>query len=51
MEIYKQLGDNSSLQQGTRSRYYLRTLKMFNVWMRKLIWFPGSPKVSSELIC
>ncbi|TVU11856.1 hypothetical protein EJB05_45465 [Eragrostis curvula] len=28
----------------SRSRFYLRTQKLFDVWMRKLIWFPTSPK-------
>ncbi|WVZ81782.1 hypothetical protein U9M48_029124 [Paspalum notatum var. saurae] len=44
MEIHKQLAEGSSVRQGGRSSYYLRTQKLFNVWMRKLIWFPSSPK-------
>jgi hypothetical protein len=47
MEIYKLLAEGNGTQQGSRSRYYLRT-QVFDVWMRKLIWFPSSLKVSSE---
>jgi hypothetical protein len=34
MEIYKLLAEGNGTQQGSRSRYYLRTQKMFDVWMR-----------------
>lgn len=44
MEIHKRLAEDSSVQYGGRSSYYLRTQKLFNVWMRKLIWFPSCPK-------
>ncbi|GJN29159.1 hypothetical protein PR202_gb17356 [Eleusine coracana subsp. coracana] len=44
METYKRLAGNNGAQQGSRSRYYLRTQKLFDVWMRKLNWLPTSPK-------
>ncbi|OQU76157.1 hypothetical protein SORBI_3010G100516 [Sorghum bicolor] len=44
MEIHKRLAEDSGVQHGVRSSYYLRTQKLFNVWMRKLIWFPSCPK-------
>jgi hypothetical protein len=45
MEIQKQLAEDSGVQQGSRSSYYLRTKKLFDVWLRKMIWFPSCPKV------
>jgi len=51
MEIHKRLAEHSSVQHGGRSSYYLRTQKLFNVWMRKLIWFPSCPQVSSKFYC
>ncbi|CAL5043538.1 unnamed protein product [Urochloa decumbens] len=44
MEIHKQLAEDSGVQQGSRRPYYLRTKKLFDVWLRKLIWFPSCPK-------
>uniref|UniRef100_A0A0D9WNT4 Uncharacterized protein n=1 Tax=Leersia perrieri TaxID=77586 RepID=A0A0D9WNT4_9ORYZ len=44
MEIQRRLDEDSGIQQGTRSRYYLRTQKLYDVWMRKLIWLPASAK-------
>ncbi|TVU10636.1 hypothetical protein EJB05_44180, partial [Eragrostis curvula] len=43
--IHQRLAEDSGVKQGSRSRFYLRTQKLFDVWMRKLIWFPTSPKV------
>ncbi|GJN11977.1 hypothetical protein PR202_ga30217 [Eleusine coracana subsp. coracana] len=46
MEIHQRLAgnNNNGEQQGSRSRYYHRTQKLFDVWMRKLTWLPTSPK-------
>ncbi|KAG2610500.1 hypothetical protein PVAP13_4KG193600 [Panicum virgatum] len=44
MEIHKQLTEDGGVKRGSRSSYYLRTQKLFDVWMRKLIWFPSCPK-------
>ncbi|RLN13299.1 hypothetical protein C2845_PM09G07710 [Panicum miliaceum] len=44
MEIHKQLTEDSGVKQGSRNSYYLRTQKLFDVWMKKLIWFPSCPK-------
>ncbi|OEL28387.1 hypothetical protein BAE44_0010595 [Dichanthelium oligosanthes] len=44
MEIHKRLAEDRGMQQGSRRSYYLRTKKLFDVWMRKLIWFPSCPK-------
>ncbi|KAL6606952.1 hypothetical protein ACP70R_042605 [Stipagrostis hirtigluma subsp. patula] len=44
MEIHKRLAEDSGVQYGSRSRFYLRTQKLFDVWMRRLIWFPSCPK-------
>ncbi|RCV21062.1 hypothetical protein SETIT_4G107400v2 [Setaria italica] len=44
MEIHKQLAEDSGVQQSSRRSYYLRTKKLFDVWLRKLIWFPSCPK-------
>ncbi|KAG2605207.1 hypothetical protein PVAP13_4NG108100 [Panicum virgatum] len=44
MEIHKQLNEDGGVKQGSRNSYYLRTQKLFDVWMRKLIWFPSCPK-------
>ncbi|KAG8094289.1 hypothetical protein GUJ93_ZPchr0012g19932 [Zizania palustris] len=38
MEIHRRLADDSGMQQGTRSRYYLRTQKLYDVWIRRQIW-------------
>uniref|UniRef100_A0A0E0DZS6 Uncharacterized protein n=1 Tax=Oryza meridionalis TaxID=40149 RepID=A0A0E0DZS6_9ORYZ len=40
MEIHRRLAENSGIQQNTRSRYYLRTQKLYDVWMRRLMWLP-----------
>ncbi|GJN38328.1 hypothetical protein PR202_gb27358 [Eleusine coracana subsp. coracana] len=46
MEIHQRLAgnNNNGEQQGSRSRYYHRTQKLFDVWMRKLTWLPTSHK-------
>ncbi|KAF0903226.1 hypothetical protein E2562_025793, partial [Oryza meyeriana var. granulata] len=44
MEIHRRLAEDSGIQLGTRSRYYLRTQKLYDVWMRRLIWLPTCAK-------
>ncbi|KAF8723609.1 hypothetical protein HU200_021566 [Digitaria exilis] len=44
MEIHKQLAEGRGVRHGHMSSYYLRTKKLFDVWMRKLIWFPSCPE-------
>ncbi|KAL6861323.1 hypothetical protein ACP4OV_017023 [Aristida adscensionis] len=44
MEIHKRLAEDSGVQHGVRSRFYLRAQKLFDVWLRRLIWFPSCPK-------
>uniref|UniRef100_A0A0E0L9W7 Uncharacterized protein n=1 Tax=Oryza punctata TaxID=4537 RepID=A0A0E0L9W7_ORYPU len=41
MEIHRRLAGNSGIQHNTRSRYYLRTQKLYDVWMRRLMWLPS----------
>nr|CAB3470171.1 unnamed protein product [Digitaria exilis] len=45
MEIHKQLAEGRGVRHGHMSSYYLRTKKLFDVWMRKLIWFPSCPEL------
>nr|CAB3494873.1 unnamed protein product [Digitaria exilis] len=45
MEIHKQLAEGRGVRHCHMSSYYLRTKKLFDVWMRKLIWFPSCPEL------
>uniref|UniRef100_J3MCV6 Uncharacterized protein n=1 Tax=Oryza brachyantha TaxID=4533 RepID=J3MCV6_ORYBR len=38
MEIHRRHFENGGMKLGARSRYYLRTLKLYDVWVRRLGW-------------
>uniref|UniRef100_A0ACD5ZTJ8 Uncharacterized protein n=1 Tax=Avena sativa TaxID=4498 RepID=A0ACD5ZTJ8_AVESA len=44
MDIHRRLAEDSGKKRGGKSFYYLRTLKIFDVWIRRLIWLPTCAK-------
>ncbi|CAM0913443.1 unnamed protein product [Alopecurus aequalis] len=44
LDIHRQLAENDGVMLGGRSRYYRRTEKIFDVWIRRLIWLPTCAK-------
>jgi hypothetical protein len=45
MDVHRRL--DKGIKLGGKSLYYLRTEKIFDVWIRRLIWLPTCAKVSS----
>ncbi|XP_051203965.1 uncharacterized protein [Lolium perenne] len=44
MDIHRKLEEDSGNVHGGKRRYYLRTEKIFNVWLPRLVWLPTSAK-------